>query len=180
MPAGESVELWLRIAYGDSEAEAAMLLPPSLREELYGDVLWFGPAADELNLFAYQMAEANPAREKNDAIEDALWNVHNKLNAVGSTGPGQFAQMSIHLWANEAGCDILKIQFMNLDEHSIYREWQTNNAMSLVCWFVTGQYLFSDDLIQECQPYLADVEYVLDLLELPHLRGKWLGVKASE
>lgn len=179
VPAGEASEQWLTIAYGHDEAQAAMLLPESLREELYGDVLWFGPAADELNRFAYRMAEANPVGTTNNLIEDALWNVHHKLNAVGQSSTGGFIQMSIHSWSNHTGCEILKVQFMNLDEHSLHRAWQTNNAMSLMCWFITGQYLFSDELIRECEPYLADVEYVLDLLELPHLQGKWLGVEAE-
>lgn len=57
---------WLRFAFGDAVAHDVMLLPAGLRESLYGDVLRWSPAGNEIQAFLVALRGKHGAASEED------------------------------------------------------------------------------------------------------------------
>lgn len=180
IPEPQEARKWLVLAYGDSAAEEAMTLPWDLRLSLYGSVLLYGPAGDEI-------------RRLIDALDKAL------LAEASEFAQGLILERPI--WAT-----LLRLEQLRIDPYFVLgagdltvwaqreenRDWyfRLRSDLNLITlrnqagvlpllMLLNGQYLFEPGLVALDSPFLQRANSLLGLLGIPSLRGA-LAVPAME
>ena len=167
-PAGKWSAKWLALAYGDTEANTAMLLPQSLREELYGDVLWFGPAHERINAFVCGLKVCIEASKQE--LNDALWRFDDQITSPGRGITSRSVANEVLLWVEQNDYAGLKIPFLSFTEvDPSFRSW--SREIAFMCWYLTGELVFTDRMVGITYPFVEDVNHVLDLAKCAPLGG---------
>lgn len=159
---------WLAVAVGDDEAAQAMSLPRELRHSLYGDVLSFGPAANEVTRMLAAVDSAKDGKtvaKLFDLLDSLAWANHLTEPLAGLNAPNR----SIWKTAQKDGYDDL--------EQLLITACAENNqgafyyGTRILGWMLNGQYIFRrEDVAMDAAP-IRTANQILDILELPHLRG---------
>lgn len=159
---------WLAITLGDDEAAQAMTLPRELRHSLYGDVLSFGPAANEVTrmLAAVDSAKEGKSVAKLFELLDSLaWSNHLTEPLSGLNAPTR----SVWKTAEKDG-------YADLEELLIAACAEKNHGAfyygaRILGWMLNGQYIFRrEDVATDAAP-IRIANQILDILELPRLHG---------
>lgn len=172
IPEPQEARKWLVLAYGDSAAAEAMALPWDLRLSLYGSVLLYGPAGDEI-------------RRLIDTLDEAL------LVEASEFTQGLILERPI--WAT-----LLRLEQLRIDPYFILgagdltvwahreenRDWyfRLRSDLNLITlrnqagvlpllMLLNGQYLFEPGLVALDSPFLQRANKLLGLLGIPSLQG---------
>lgn len=169
MPAVTSTaHAWLWLAYGEQEASEAMALPSELRMALYGDVLLYGPAGNEI---AACLASVKEVLSRSETERITL----NK--ALAGIYLGWY---DTHLFAE--ACETLTnwvVTHPEVELASVFSRTShdvpglsSENAggLNFLMWLLTGQYLFRSDEIVMSSSYAVKANAILASLALPELR----------
>lgn len=152
---------WLELAYGSAEASRIMGLPTELRESLYGDVLTYGPAGEQIA----KVIKAVPHRPMSDTIE--LWD---SIVRLGNAFPYEDEQEPFTEWAflvqPELDAAIAKA--------SRSGSLDFTNGFQLLLWALNGQHLFPPHVVSfvSAAGLIDDVNKVLAILEWLPLSGR--------
>lgn len=143
---------WLRLAYGVEAASQMMGLSKELRESLYGDVLKWGPAGDQIAAFVA-------------VVNDVLVK---RIEPIQSSG--LLAQLSEVAGVKHGS--VVGFLGVRLGEvpHPIY------DGVSVVMKFLNGQYQFTAEETASDGNVVQLVNDILGRLGLPALGGVFVGV----
>lgn len=174
-PLSYHAEEWMTLALGAEAAAEAMALPTELRQELYHDILNYGPGGDLINEFCFRL---NVVKK---ASTPELDNVANKVlndmvvvgNKIQEKWDGSLLINDLNRWASDSNYEQLertfhKATYTILDEsrHSVMAD-----GMNFCLWLLNGQYLFPGHLVESSQRCLPEMNDALALLGLDPLAG---------
>lgn len=170
MPAVSSTaHAWLWLAYGEAEASEAMALPSELRMALYGDVLLYGPAGNDI---AACLAAVKEALSGSDTERIAL---------NGALAGIYLGWYDAHLFAG--ACETLTNWVVTHPEvglASVFSQTshdmpglasQNAGGLNFLMWLLTGQHLFHSGEIVMSSSYAVKANAILTSLALPELGG---------
>lgn len=170
-PPAESM-VWLRIALGEKSDEA-MQLPHEMLNALYGEVMWYGPAAYEITQFLTCLEECEYQAV---ALQSALMD-------VSHLGPREM-ETAIKRWLDDIPVDcgqlLAHLMHESLEATRSWKNEQYGEAATLVCLFLTGQHLFPENLVLKCIPYMDSVNAVLQLAGMRHLAGNFADATSND
>lgn len=181
----ETEKGYLQHAYGDDEAFLAMQLPAELREHLYRSVLVFGPAAEQITQFSEKHKDLELRKDAGSnhiatiAMRNMLGSLGKQTQIEQTCGDRKITiAASIIQWSTSNGHDALEGQLAFLaDEPSVFPHDEFMNTyrrlgLYHVYWFLTGQHLFPQELVETCAPQASRVNYILAAAGMPSLKGK--------
>ena len=145
---------WVRLAYGEEAASKVLGLSKELRESLYGDVLRWGPAGDQIVVFLHSVNDFLMPNQH--SVLEAL------LNDLSETAGDKYGRV------------VGFLSFTLVDKpYSVY------DGISVVMRFLDGQYQFTAEEAAEAVSdgdVVRSVERIFDWLGLPALGGVFVGV----
>lgn len=150
---------WLELAYGAAEASRIMGLPAELRESLYGDVLTYGPAGEQI-----AKVIVVPHRPMSDTIE--LWNF---IVQLGNAFPYEDEQEPFTEWAFVVQSELNAVIAKASGSGSL----DFTNGFQFLLWALNGQHLFPPHIASfvTTAGLADDVNKVLGILGWPPLGG---------
>lgn len=154
---------WLTVAYGEEEAAEAMRLPVALRNELYGDALLYGPAAEQIQFF-FNALIANlkaPGFGVIGSVMDSA--AHQEI-----TWDPLYHRIT--KWVRHENLFSVHNRFSHLWSEHI-RSSVSLAAFKSVCWMLNGQHMFDKPAASSVLLYRADVNFVLETLGMDELGG---------
>lgn len=160
-----AVHEWLAMVYGDVEAAEAMRLPVSLRNELYSDVLLYGPAAEQIQFF-FNALLSDPEMQG--------------FNAMGSEAHHELTWNPLYhrltKWVRDENLFSVHNRFSALWGERL-RDTVTLGAFKSVCWMLNGQHMLDEQTASFVQLYREDVNFVLKSLGMDKLGGVFTSEK---
>lgn len=176
-PAGAAAAHWLALALGKDESRKAMQLPTEIRESLYGDVLWYGPAASQIADFIAALANTKGSNMVWNQLEWLVWD--SQLTYTVHLPYMQHSEVLslevlLRQWVDYNSLQGLYNQFTNTVRNGVTTGNQTASATIIVLCFMTGQYLFpsaKDGFLSQVSPFTKQVNTILATLGLGELGG---------
>lgn len=176
-PLSPYAEAWLTLALGSDKAAAAMALPIELRQEIYHDILNYGPAGDLINEFCFRLNAVHKASESElievaSKVLDTMERIGNTMQDGAPPATDGFIVNDLNCWASESGYDQLQRTFYKVS-YTLLGKMTPDMADGMYCclWLLNGQYLFPKHLVEVSRQCWSDMNNILALLDLDPLNG---------
>lgn len=165
IPGQPAESQWLTYAFGERVAAEATELPNSLFIQLYGDVLCYGPAAQQIYDFYDQVVFGFE-----NGMADDIWGSLHKVYESLDLQNEDSVERDLKQWAWSEGSQ----EFLYKKLYEV--AWRTIEftgyrwACLMVTLFLNGQYLFPDDIKEKGQTTALRVSSALTLLGIEPLQ----------
>lgn len=157
LPAPAIALEWLTLALGEKEATEAMQLPQPLLISLYGDVLSYGPAANQIIDVADTMVHPHmPDQEECDARQE-LQTTRQEL--------GQYLET---LWSDIPDMVDAHDRFYSATWNMVM-VLDADETFLLLCWILTVSYLTPSLLSTDFQVLIEPAQKLLRVMDLPDI-----------
>lgn len=152
LPAPAVALQWLTLALGEDEATEALQLPQHLLISLYGDVLAYGPAANQIvgvaAVMVYPHMPGEEEREARQALQATLHALGEHLET---------------LWSNIPDMVDAHDRFYTATWDMVLRD----EAFLLLCWILTVSYFTPSLLSGGFQALIEPAQKLLRVMDLP-------------
>lgn len=164
-----TVQRWLSATLPEDEVSKAIQLPEEVLYSLYGNILRFGPAGEEVA----KVLEAIDSMMGRGA--PSLSSKLDSLRRVSSTrflAPITKDGFNLSSWVFKNGDNSLveKLRDPNMSNpiHSDYLL-----GVYVLCWMLNGQYIFPREAIDHSSPFVEEANSILRMLDFPPLAGSF-------
>lgn len=145
---------WVRLKFGEEAASNVMGLSQELRDSLYGDVLHWGPAGDEIAAFVVAVNAA--------LVDGWAGRLDSRLTGLAGSFGNKYGSVVGFIGRGLVG-----------KPYSVY------DGVTVVMAVLNGQYVFMAEDVAGEGELVGQVNAVLEILRLPALSGVFAGVTAS-
>lgn len=157
----DTLRSWIAARYGDDEAARAMTLPRDLLNQMYGSILKYGPAAEEIPrlIQAARNADVLDVLPSLRRVSE-MWFDANCLRLYG-------VNTNFQGWLISRGHSPITRLVANASlEFTVAADgWR------MLFWLMNGQYLFPAGMVSPDSDYVKESNRILSWLNLPPLGG---------
>lgn len=178
----EAAEASLKLALTSEQYTEILVLPETLRLSLYGEIMTYGPASDQISKF-YEKLEQKLDKKLEPTVDEKLTNALVKLGGTWQKSlpslDGWNLRGKIRNWSEATGFQELNQWFVNLGSRHSNLVMSRNDAflcgrgITFICWMMTLSMFQPSELqVTEWTSACRDVDDLLALLQLEPLI-KW-------
>lgn len=165
----DTLRSWLAVRYGDDEAARAMTLPRDLLNHMYGSILKYGPAAEEIPriIQAARNADVLDVLPSLRRVSE-MWFDASCLRLYG-------VNTNFQGWLISRGhSPITRLVANASSEFTVAADgWR------MLFWLMNGQYIFPTGMVDPDSEYVKEANKILTWLNLPLLGGSLVAVGES-
>lgn len=162
----ESLAYWVQCAYGDDEAARVSTMPENLLEELYPELVSFGPAVKEIEALLSAVERVSDDEYDMDALSG--------FAQIFKYGTGGLKPANDHMQAalDESWKLSQSYLAVQTEARRKYRfPVSVTAAVGFLSVMLNTQYVQNDGTRESFTPYVIMVNEMLAMLELPPLSG---------
>lgn len=164
-----TVRRWLSMTLDEGEVNRAVQLPEEILYSLYGNILRFGPAGEEV---------ANVLEAIDSMMSRGAPSLSSKLDSLRRVSSTRFLEpltkdgFNLSSWIFKNGDNSLVEQ---LREPTMKTPIHTDYMLGVyvLLWMLNGQYVFPREAIDHSSPFIKEANSILRMLDFPPLAGSF-------
>lgn len=156
-------------ATGYTETEIFTILVNDQKDDYYRFIPW-GPAGELVKRFLDAYADAGFAYDAGLTPNEP--NIHETVAELWNDMRAAKSGRKLHAWiVMPAYCSRLSERLLVESGKALKNQATSEYGLWAICWMLTGQFLFSDEMVEEFQPFVSRVDDLLVYLNQPPLDG---------